>query len=121
MGYAQMKEKVAEMKNKQKIDDFSGVVTAYEAVIKMLEKLKSVMDQEGGAPGFFIKAVVNLEKYVETTFKKQKEKKEKGEKLNQNKALAFNTLRAKVKKGMARELAPYADDMQRMKDHPEEF
>merc|ERR1712228_877675 len=79
------------------------------------------MDQEGGAPAFFIKAVVSLEKYVENTFEDQKEKKAKGEKLNQNKALAFNTLRAKIKKGLARELAPYADDMQRMKDHPDEF
>merc|ERR1712151_1421848 len=78
-------------------------------------------DQEGGPPAFFIKAVVSLEKYVETTFEDQKEKKAKGEKLNQNKALAFNTLRAKIKKGLARELAPYADDMQRMKDHPDEF
>lgn len=116
--YAQLLERIALMKNHTKIDDYATLITDYETVVKMLEKLKPVIEKDGGPPGQFVKAIAGLEEYVEAQHAEQSEKKQnKGEKLGQNKAKALNTLRAKVRKGNR----DFQDQLERLKEHPEEF
>ncbi|CAE7350624.1 NIP1 [Symbiodinium sp. KB8] len=72
------------------------------------------MEQDGGPPKAFIKAIGSLEDYVE---KQHEEKKQKGIKLQESKNKAFNTLRAKVKKGNK----PFADDLEQLRNNPDDF
>lgn len=116
--YEQLMERIKLMKNHIKIDDFGTLITDYEAILKMLEKLRMVVEQDGGPPNGFIKAIYTVETYVEKTHVELTEKKQsKGEKLSENKQRAFNTLRAKVRKGNRQ----FEADLNRLKEHPEEF
>jgi len=116
--YDQMYQRIRILKNHMKIDDFATLITDYETVCKMLEKLKNVVESEGGPPNTFVKVINDLELYVEKTHADLQEKKaNKGEKLSENKAKAFNTLRAKVRKGNR----TYQDHLDRLKEKPEEF
>lgn len=116
--YEQLLERTKVLKNHMKIDDFATIITDYEALLKMLDKLQNVVEQDGGPPNAFIKIIASLEEYVEKTHADLQEKKQtKGEKLPENKAKAFNTLRAKVRKGNR----VYQEHLQRLKDSPEEF
>mmetsp|Transcript_2305 Transcript_2305/g.6824 ORF Transcript_2305/g.6824 Transcript_2305/m.6824 type:complete len:957 (+) Transcript_2305:91-2961(+) len=98
--YAQMHDRIKQMRNHQKIDDFAALIADYEALLKMYDKLKNVVEQDGGPPPSFVKALLSLDTYVEKSHQEQVENKaNKGTKLPENKARAFNTLRAKVRKG----------------------
>jgi len=98
--YEQMIERIKVMKNHMKIDDFATLITDYETILKMLDKLKAVVEQDGGPPPQFIKAIAGIEAYVDKLHAEQVERKQnKGEKLPENKQRNFNTLRAKVRKG----------------------
>ena len=159
----------------RKIDDFASTITDYEALIKMLEKLrtqagatdrwvhhwfmwpkKTQVEADGGPPKQFVKAIGALEDYIEflgedeesisippypsnllrKTHGDIQDKKSKGNKLPENKAKAFNTLRSKaagcclfaaqpiklpvafqVKKGNK----PYTDDLTQLRSNPEDF
>ncbi|CAL1164428.1 unnamed protein product [Cladocopium goreaui] len=113
----QMLEQIKVMKNHMKIDDFASTITDYEALIKMLEKLRTQVEADGGPPKQFVKAIGALEDYIEKTHAEIQEKKSKGNKLPENKAKAFNTLRSKVKKGNKL----YADDLTQLRSNPEDF
>lgn len=113
----QMLEQIKVMKNHMKIDDFASTITDYEALIKMLEKLRTQVEADGGPPEQFVKAIGALEDYIEKTHAEIQEKKSKGNKLPENKAKAFNTLRSKVKKGNKL----YADDLTQLRSNPEDF
>mmetsp|Transcript_127499 Transcript_127499/g.302965 ORF Transcript_127499/g.302965 Transcript_127499/m.302965 type:complete len:961 (-) Transcript_127499:151-3033(-) len=110
----QMLEGIKVMKNHMKIDDYASTITDYESLLRMLEKLRLQMEQDGGPPKAFIKAIGSLEDYVE---KQHEEKKQKGIKLQESKNKAFNTLRAKVKKGNK----PFADDLEQLRNNPDDF
>mmetsp|Transcript_154639 Transcript_154639/g.495819 ORF Transcript_154639/g.495819 Transcript_154639/m.495819 type:complete len:906 (+) Transcript_154639:91-2808(+) len=114
--------KIKVMVNHMKVQDFATIVVDYEDIIKSLEKLKLPPDEDGSpdAPALFIKAIANLEIFVDDLHQKDKEAKEvgnKGAQLSQTKARAFNTLRAKVRKGNKN----YETKIQAFKDHPSEF
>jgi len=113
----QMLEGIKVMKNHMKIDDYASTITDYESLLRMLEKLRLQMEQDGGPPKAFIKAIGSLEDYVEKQHEEISEKKQKGIKLPDNKNKAFNTLRAKVKKGNK----PFADDLEQLKNNPDDF
>eukprot|EP00933_Yihiella_yeosuensis_P062556 TRINITY_DN6553_c0_g1_i1.p1 TRINITY_DN6553_c0_g1~~TRINITY_DN6553_c0_g1_i1.p1 ORF type:complete len:1003 (+),score=295.30 TRINITY_DN6553_c0_g1_i1:123-3011(+) len=113
-----MNAKLKELKNHVKIDDFASIITDYEALLKMLEKLKTAVAEDGGPPAQFVKAISDLEDYVEKTHADLQEKKQnKGEKLTENKAKAFNTLRAKVRK----QNKQFQESIEQYKANPEDF
>jgi len=113
----QMLEQIKVMKNHMKIDDYASTTSDYEALLKMLEKLRTQMEADGGPPKAFIKAIGNLEDYVEKQHEDITEKKKSGTKLQENKNKAFNTLRAKVKKGNK----PFTDDLAQLRANPDDF
>jgi translation initiation factor 3 subunit C len=116
--YDEMKECIKKMKDHKKINDFAALVEDYELSIKKLEKLKNLVEQEGGPPSFFIRACTDLEIFCEETHELHKKNKEEGgPRLNENKARAFNTLRAKVKKSNKQ----YEDLIAQCREDPEKF
>jgi translation initiation factor 3 subunit C len=116
--YDQLIERIKQLSNHLKIDDFSSLISDYEAIIKMLDKLKTIVEQDGGPPSQFVKAICSLEEYVDKTHADLQEKKQnKGEKLTESKQKAFNTLRAKVRKGNR----AFQDHIERFKENPQEF
>jgi len=116
--YDQLIERIKQMTNHLKIDDFSSLISDYEAILKMLDKLKVIVEQDGGPPGQFVKAICGLEDYVDKTHADLQEKKQnKGEKLTESKQKAFNTLRAKVRKGNR----AFQDEIERFKENPKAF
>ena len=66
---------------------------------------------DDGTPRIFIRAITELEKYIETVFA------EGTKKLKENKAKAFNTLRSKVRKGNK----DYAQQVEQCKSNPAAF
>lgn len=116
--YAQLLERIGQIKNHQKIDDFTKLITDYEAITKMLEKLKNVVEQDGGPPAQFIKAISQLEKYADDMHSSNQEKKAStGERMTEARQRAFNTLRAKVRKGNKM----WAEQIEHYQEHPSEF
>mmetsp|Transcript_39334 Transcript_39334/g.98982 ORF Transcript_39334/g.98982 Transcript_39334/m.98982 type:complete len:967 (-) Transcript_39334:41-2941(-) len=116
--YAQLLEKIKILKNHMKIGDFASLIQDYEQILKMLEKLKTVVEQDGGPPKEFVKSICGLESFVDEMHQKHLEAKQnKGEKLTENKQRAFNTLRAKVRKGNKE----FQDQIAHFNEHPSEF
>jgi len=90
-----MYDRIKIMKNHQKVDDFAELITDYDTLFKFLDKqLKTVVEQDGGPPNAFIKAISNLNDWVEKNHEEGMKAK-----LNEKKGKAFNTLRAKIRKG----------------------
>jgi translation initiation factor 3 subunit C len=116
--YDQLVERIKQMSNHLKIDDFASLISDYEAIVKMLDKLKVIVEQDGGPPGQFVKAICSLEDYVDKTHADLQEKRQnKGEKLTESKQKAFNTLRAKVRKGNR----AFQDHIEKFKENPQDF
>lgn len=116
--FALLTEKIKVARNHMKIDDFGALILDYEAILKMLEKARPVVDQEGGPPANFVKVIVSLEEYVEEVHAKhQAAKQNKGEKLTESRARAFNTLRAKIRKGNRN----FQTQIDAFREHPSEF
>jgi len=96
----QLVDRIKTMKNHQKIGDFPSLITDYETINKMFDKMKNTNDMDGTPPASFVRAITNLEVYIAECFEEQKEKRQnKSERLTESKQKAFNTLRAKVRKG----------------------
>lgn len=116
--YSLLAEKIRAMKNHMKIDDFSLLIVDYEGMLKMLDKLKIQVEQDGGPPNAFVKAISVIESYIEDLHKKHAENKaNKGERLTENKAKSFNTLRAKVRKGNR----AYQTELDSLKENPADY
>ncbi|CAD7968416.1 unnamed protein product [Amoebophrya sp. A120] len=125
--YAGLQELIRTMKNHLKISDYSSLLQDYEGGRKMLDKIKtqainaSVSGQKTAAqetPKFFIKAIATLAEHVENTHAGGEKKL-----FSKNKATAFNTLRAKIRKGnvdFETELEHYAAHPDEYEDEPEE-
>lgn len=86
--------------------------TDYETLLKSYSKAHQVIEQEG-VPNFFIRGLVELEGFIEEKLKD----KESFKKLSRPKALALNTLRAKVRKTTE----PWAASISECKENPEKF
>lgn len=107
-----MREVIRQMENHMKILDFAELGKDYETLLKSYHKAQQVVEQEG-VPNFFVRALVALEAFVE---EKHKDK-ESFKKLSRPKALALNTLRAKVRKTTEPWAASIADCI----ENPEKF
>ncbi|CDJ68623.1 eukaryotic translation initiation factor 3 subunit 8, putative [Eimeria necatrix] len=107
-----MREVIRQMENHMKILDFAELGKDYETLLKSYNKAHQVIEQEG-VPNFFIRALVELESFVEEKLKD----KENFKKLSRPKALALNTLRAKVRKTTE----PWASSIADCKENPEKF
>jgi translation initiation factor 3 subunit C len=115
--YDQMKERIKILKNHQKVNDFGELITDYEQLLKMIDKLKILVEEEG-PPSFFIQAAAGLDVYCEKMHKEHLENKaSKGQRLPENKQKAFNTLRSKVKKGNR----TWQDLIDKCKEDPDHF
>ena len=111
--FDELRNAVKQLRNHMKVNDFQNVSTDYEALLKGLRKAqasKGVSDDDG-TPRIFIRAITELEKYIETVFA------EGTKKLKENKAKAFNTLRSKVRKGNK----DYAQQVEQCKSNPAAF
>lgn len=107
-----MREVIRQMENHMKILDFAELGKDYESLLKSYNKAHQVIEQEG-VPNFFIRALVELESFIEERLKD----KESFKKLSKPKALALNTLRAKVRKTTE----PWASSISDCKENPEKF
>jgi translation initiation factor 3 subunit C len=117
--FDQMKDAIKLMNNHQKVNDFAQIITDYESIMKMIDKMHNQISQDGGPPNFFIKACAGLELYCEKMHAEHVENKaNNGQRLPKNKQTAFNTLRAKVRKGNA---GPYQDQIEQCKEDPSLF
>jgi hypothetical protein len=63
--FDQMKDAIKLMNNHQKVNDFAQIITDYESIMKMIDKMHNQISQDGGPPNFFIKACAGLELYCE--------------------------------------------------------
>lgn len=107
-----MREVIRQMENHMKNLDFAELGKDYETLLKSYQKAHQVVEQEG-VPNFFVRALVELETFVE---EKHKDK-ENFKKLSRPKALALNTLRAKVRKTTE----PWATNIAECKENPDKF
>ncbi|CEM01904.1 unnamed protein product [Vitrella brassicaformis CCMP3155] len=92
--FDEMRTAVHNMRNHIRIGDFSELLTDYEDLLKSLVKARQIVDEQG-KPKFFVKAIYELEEFISTTYADRVAFK----KLSKSKAIAFNTLRSKVRKG----------------------
>ncbi|CDJ27815.1 Eukaryotic translation initiation factor 3 subunit C, related [Eimeria mitis] len=107
-----MREVIRQMENHMKILDFAELGKDYETLLKSYAKAHQVIEQEG-VPNFFIRSLVELEAFIEEKLKD----KESFKKLSRPKALALNTLRAKVRKTTE----PWTASIAECKENPEKF
>lgn len=109
--YELINERIKLMRNHMKIDDFKLLADDYDQLFKTLDKIKHVIQQDGGPPSQFLKAIYQLAVHVEKLH-------EEGikSKLSENKGKAFNTLRAKIRKGNKK----YEEEIERYKDQGSE-
>lgn len=109
--YAQINDVIKAMKNHMKIEDFAALSTDFGSLNQAYEKLKMVLKDEV-VPPFFIKALGTLDQFVVKLHQSGKVKT-----MTQSKARAFNTLRAKIRKGNKE----FEEDLKRFEEHPSEF
>lgn len=92
--YDELKDIIKSMRNSQKIRDIVKLQTVFETLQKVYQKARSVFEQEGGVPKFFISALVELEDFIQNLWD-DKETKQKLSKIN---AKALASLKQKVRK-----------------------
>ncbi|CDJ46265.1 eukaryotic translation initiation factor 3 subunit 8, putative [Eimeria brunetti] len=107
-----MREVIRQMENHMKILDFAELGKDYDSLLKSYSKAQQVIEQEG-VPAFFVRSLVSLEKFIE----EKTEKKENIKKLSKGKALALNTLRAKVRKTTE----SWAKEIRDCRENPEKY
>lgn len=119
--FDQMQKAIKDMKNHMNIDDFASVTQDFEAILKMLERVKKLANYEGHPPSMFVQMLLRVEKFVEDTHESQgriKRKEEEGKLLNQNRSTAFNTLRARIRKTLRNDFQELVDDA---KENPDKY
>ncbi|KAF4689565.1 Translation initiation factor 3 subunit c [Perkinsus olseni] len=110
------------MQNNMKTDDFHSLANAYNATLRSWEKAaamssamsgEEVVDvQKMNAPDFLVKAVVDLEDYIQEKFANKS-------KMSKIKAQALNKLRAQVRKGNAQTFPE--EQLEHCREHPEDY
>jgi translation initiation factor 3 subunit C len=111
--FDELRNAVKQLRNHMKVNDFALVATDYEALMKGLRKAQAAkgVSDDDGTPRIFIRAITELEKYIDAVFA------EGTKKLKENKAKAFNTLRSKVRKGNKE----YSSQVEQCKSNPTAF
>ncbi|KAG0254721.1 Translation initiation factor 3 subunit c [Mortierella polycephala] len=104
---------VTAMANGQKINDWVSVQNEFERSNKALQKATGIIAQSG-VPKFYIKAVAELEKTIQSALEKEKAA---SKKMNASNAKALNSMKQKVKKNNRQ----YETQIQEYEKDPENY
>ncbi|ORZ13402.1 eukaryotic translation initiation factor 3 subunit 8 [Lobosporangium transversale] len=111
--FEEIEQAVTAMNNGQKINDWVSVQTEFDRANKALQKAVGIIAQTG-VPKFYIKAVAELEKTVQSTLDKEKSA---AKKMNASNAKALNSMKQKIKKNNRL----YEKDIQEYEKDPENY
>lgn len=92
--FEEIEQAVTTMANGQKINDWVSVQNEFDRANKALQKSAGIIAQTG-VPKFYIKAVAELEKAIQSALEKEKSA---SKKMNASNAKALNSMKQKVKK-----------------------
>ncbi|KAF9186800.1 Translation initiation factor 3 subunit c [Haplosporangium sp. Z 767] len=104
---------VTAMANGQKINDWVSVQNEFERSNKALQKAAGIIAQSG-VPKFYIKAVAELEKAIQSALEKEKAA---SKKMNASNAKALNSMKQKIKKNNRQ----YETQIQEYEKDPENY
>ncbi|KAF9975058.1 Translation initiation factor 3 subunit c [Actinomortierella ambigua] len=107
--FDEIEQAVTTMSNAQKIGDWVSVQNEFDKANKALQKAASIIAQNG-VPKFYIKAVAELEKAIQSA---QEKEKSASKKMNASNSKALNSMKQKVKKNnrlYETEIAEYEKD-----------
>ncbi|CAH1233219.1 EIF3C [Branchiostoma lanceolatum] len=92
--FEELQNVIKQLRNHKKIKDISKVLETFEDLTKALQKSQKVIEKEGGVPRFYIRALVELEDFINETW----EDREGRKKLNKVNSKALTTMRQKLRK-----------------------
>ncbi|KAF9129181.1 Translation initiation factor 3 subunit c [Mortierella sp. 14UC] len=92
--FEEIEQAVNSMANGQKINDWVSAQNEFDRANKGLQKAAGIISQTG-VPKFYIKAVADLEKAIQSALEKEKSA---SKKMNASNAKALNSMKQKVKK-----------------------
>ncbi|KAF9931924.1 Translation initiation factor 3 subunit c [Mortierella antarctica] len=92
--FEEIEQAVTSMANGQKINDWVSAQNEFDRANKALQKSAGIIAQTG-VPKFYIKAVAELEKAIQSALEKEKSA---SKKMNASNAKALNSMKQKVKK-----------------------
>lgn len=92
----QLHELIKSIKNGKKIKDFTKILPDFEELTRKYAKVKTILDKEsdGKIPRFLVKALVELEDFVEQCW----EDRERRKNMNKNNSKSLSSLRQKLRK-----------------------
>ncbi|OZJ02772.1 hypothetical protein BZG36_03483 [Bifiguratus adelaidae] len=91
--YEEMEDTVKAMENAQKINDWVAISTEFDKLNRQVTKASNLMAH--GVPRFYIKAIAELDDFLQDAVQKEKAAKKK---MNANNAKALNAMKQKLKK-----------------------
>ncbi|GJJ69023.1 translation initiation factor 3 subunit C [Entomortierella parvispora] len=111
--FEEIEQAVTLMANGQKINDWVSVQNEFDRANKALQKSAGIIAQTG-VPKFYITAVADLEKAIQTALDKEKSA---SKKMNASNAKALNSMKQKVKKNNRL----YEKEIQEYEKDPENY
>lgn len=92
----QLHELIKSIKNAKKVRDFTKILPDFEELTRKYAKVKTILEKEtdGKTPRFLVKALVELEDFVEQCW----EDRERRKNLNKNNSKSLSSLRQKLRK-----------------------
>lgn len=110
----QLYDLIKSIKNGKKIKDFTKILPDFEELTRKYAKVKTMLDKEtdGKTPRFLIKALVELEDFVEQCW----EDRERRKNMNKNNAKSMSSLRQKLRK-YNKSMQQDVDDYRENPDH----
>ncbi|KAG0317345.1 Translation initiation factor 3 subunit c [Dissophora globulifera] len=111
--FEEIEQAVNTMDNKQKINDWVAAQNEFDRANKALQKAVGIIAQTG-TPKFYVKAVAELEKAIQSALDKEKSA---SKKMNASNAKALNSMKQKVKKNNRL----YEKEIQEYEKDPENY
>jgi translation initiation factor 3 subunit C len=111
--FDELKEIIHGMRNRQKIRDIFKLQTEFESLQKCYMKSRNILEKEGGAPKFYIKAIAELEKYIQMLWDDRDAK----QKLSKVNAKALASLKQKVRKYNK----DFEDEIKHFNENPDQY
>ncbi|KAI8600514.1 eukaryotic translation initiation factor 3 subunit 8 N-terminus-domain-containing protein [Dissophora ornata] len=111
--FEEIEQAVTSMANGQKINDWVSVQNEFDRANKALQKAAGIIAQ-AGVPKFYVKAVAELEKAIQSALDKEKSA---SKKMNASNAKALNSMKQKVKKNNRL----YEKEIQEYEKDPENY
>lgn len=110
----QLHELIKSIRNGKKIKDFTKILPDFEELTRKYAKVKTMLDKEtdGKTPRFLIRALVELEDFVEQCW----EDRERRKNMNKNNAKSLSSLRQKLRK-YNKSMQQDVDDYRENPDH----